>query len=176
MRRCRLLKDKNNGITSHTHTLSFALSESFAYTPAAGQSEDGWMIFILFFSAVCAVVAAFTGNRTALPLLASLGLCLLSDGMGWDRPPFVLMLIDVAVIAFIFSRWPPKASDIVIVSLFIPAWAGYLMPQDTRYQIGFVVVVLQLALTFPLTRFLKSMGGTARKLHHRDDFDLRVTV
>jgi hypothetical protein len=123
-----------------------------------------------------ALCGAFTGNRTAWALLSSLGLCLLSDGMGWDRPPFVLLLIDAAVIAFIFSSWPPKASDIVITSLFIPAWAGYLMPEDTRFQIGFAVVVLQLILTFPLFMFLRGMGKSALTLRERDDFDLRVAA
>lgn len=132
------------------------------------------MIFVLYFAIVCGVVGAITGNRTSWALLASVGLCLLSDQYGWYRPPLVLALIDVVVMSFILSTPQLKISDIFVVVLFFPALAAYTQPAATRDPVLYVVVVLQLMLTFPLRQFWYGLKASAHDLHNKGDFDLRV--
>lgn len=91
-------------------------------------------------------------NRAPLALLASLALCVLvlePLGMPFD---WVLWVgIDLAVIAALLrhpvSDTPTR--DIVILSLFVPAWVFYSMEPPVRFQGGLAVVITQLLLTFP---------------------------
>lgn len=116
------------------------------------------MTQIVFWLALaCGVVSAATGNRTAWALLASVGLCF---GFEYFAIPFnfvVWMLIDLAVVAAII-RPAMTAADCVILALFIPAWCFYLLPPDTRFVGSFVVVVAQLALTFPVEPLRRALA------------------
>jgi hypothetical protein len=130
---------------------------------------------VLFWLAVaCGVVSASTGNRTAWALLASVALCLGLDSAGVPFNFVLWLLIDLVVILVII-RPTMTVADCVILALFIPAWVGYLLPDAQRFQIGFVVVVAQLLLTFPaetvrraLTSFYKPPddGGYDRMVAH----------
>jgi hypothetical protein len=131
------------------------------------------MIQVVFWLAVaCAVLGALTRNRTAVMLLASALLCL---GMNYVQVPFnfvVWMLIDLAVVSGII-HYKMTRTDCVIIALFIPAWCFYLLPAETRFWGTFVVVVAQLALTFPVDatrRILTSLSSRLRP----DNFDKMV--
>lgn len=96
----------------------------------------------------CGAISALTGNRTAWALLASVAMCI---GLDHFAVPFnfvLWILIDLVVILFII-RPTMTATDCVILALFVPAWVFYLLPPEPRFLGGFVVVVMQLLLTFP---------------------------
>ena len=117
------------------------------------------MTGVVFWLAVaCGVASAATGNRTAWALLASVGLCFAFD---YARVPFnfvLWLLIDLGVVLVIIRPRMTK-TDCVILALFIPAWCFYLLPPDTRFWGSFVVVVAQLALTFPVEALRAALAG-----------------
>jgi hypothetical protein len=128
---------------------------------------------IAFWLAVaCGVISASTGNRTACALLASVGLCM---AFSYLHVPFhfiLWLLIDLAVILVII-RPTMTVADCIILALFIPAWVGYLLPEQPRFQLGFVVVVAQLLLTFPASTVHRAFLSI---WHPRGDdhFDKRI--
>jgi hypothetical protein len=130
------------------------------------------MIQIVFWLAVAfAVLGAATRNRTAMALLASVAVCI---ALSYAQVPFnfvVWMLLDLVIVLVIIHPKMTK-TDCVILALFIPAWCFYLLPADTRFWGTFVIVVVQMALTFPV----EAARGVLTKLSHfRDDhFDKRV--
>lgn len=111
---------------------------------------------LLWLAVACGVVSASTGNRTAWALLASLGLCVAFDHAGVPFSFPLWLLIDLAVILVII-RPNTSVADCFILALFIPAWVGYLLPDAQRFQIGFVVVVAQLLLTFPAAKLWRAL-------------------
>jgi hypothetical protein len=132
------------------------------------------VIEALFWIAVaCGVAGALTGNRTAWALLASVAMCLALDSARIEFNFVVWMLIDLAVI-FVIVRPGMTYSDVVILALFIPAWAFYVMPDPARFWGSFAVVVAQLLLCAPVA----SVSARARRwwadARDTDHTDLRM--
>jgi hypothetical protein len=107
---------------------------------------------------LCGCIAAWAGNRTAWPLLASAAA---SSLLIWAGVPFNLalwLLIDVAVIAAITSR-PMSVRDTLVVVLFVPVWALYGADLPYAGKGISVIVALQLLLTFPVRRAWAKVRG-----------------
>jgi hypothetical protein len=131
------------------------------------------MMQIAFWLAVaCGVVSASSGNRTAWALLASVGLCLGFEYLGVPFHFILWLLIDLAVILVII-RPEMTATDCIILALFMPAWVGYLLPEEPRFQLGFVVVVAQLALTFPAATVRRAIVSLL-KIKDEDRIDMMM--
>lgn len=132
------------------------------------------MLGVVFWLAVaCGVVSAATGNRTAVVLLASVGLCLALDYLAVSFSFPLWLLIDLAVVLAIIRPAMTK-TDCVIIALFIPAWCFYLLPPETRFWGSFVVVVTQLALTFPLRKVWRRVRSMPHEPDRWNEFDLMV--
>lgn len=138
------------------------------------------MTALIVVAVLCAVMGALWGfrwrepwqsvkrSRTPLALLASVALCVFV--LEPFEVPFNWVLwgaIDIAVVAAIwrvpFSDLPTR--DLVILSLFVPAWCFYTMEPDVRAQGSLAVVVTQLLLTFPaeeMQRFLRTRKNRKR--------------
>lgn len=131
------------------------------------------MLHVVFWLAVaCGCLSASTGNRTAWALLASVGLCLAFDHFGVPFHFILWLLIDLAVILAII-RPAMTTADVVIVALFIPAWVAYLLPEGPRFELGFLVVVAQLLLTFPAVTVHRAIQSFW-KAPSDDGFDKRM--
>jgi hypothetical protein len=116
-------------------------------------------------------------NRTAWALLASLALCLfVLEPLEVPFNPVLWVAIDCAVIAAIVRRPLEDMStrDIVIASMFAPAWVFYTMAPEVRYQGGLAVVVTQLLLCFPAqeVRGLFARRPKGKTDAERDGFEL----
>lgn len=142
---------------------------------------------ILGVAVACGVAGALTGNRTAWALLASVAYCLAMDWLGVAFNPFLWLMVDLAVCLAIllpvipkFARFFPKlrvsSADVAILALFGPAWIGYLMEPDVRYQIGFAVVVTQLLVTFPSCAAWRLLTRASSDMAGKDDFDLMAVA
>lgn len=110
----------------------------------------------LFAALGCAIWSALTGNRTAWLLLASAALCLGLDAAEVEFHFVWWLLIDAAVALLIIRPTMTKA-DCVILALFIPAWAFYLVPDPHRYTGAMLVAIAQLLLTFPMGKAINRL-------------------
>ena len=127
----------------------------------------------LWLAIAVGMVSARLGNRTAWALLASVALCLTLDWAGAVFHLLFWMLIDFAVILFVV-RPKMTVSDCLIVALFVPAWALYLLPDPVRHEGSRIIVIAQFLLTFPLRRFWRRAQNVDRTFDPWDHFDLRV--
>lgn len=132
-----------------------------------------WLWATLALATTSGCVSAWEGNRTAWALLASLALCLGLSAAGAQFVPLVWVAIDLAVIGFIASSGL-SAADCIIIALFIPAWAGYALPQDERFVVGTLAVSAQLLMTFPIVIVWKRVREFNRQFNPWDHFDLRA--
>lgn len=106
-------------------------------------------------------------------LLASLAL---STGLDWAQVPFngaIWVLIDIGVILAILRRGMTHA-DLAVIALFIPAWAGYLLPDPIRFWLSWSVVVTQFMLTVPKSRPITFT--TVRRLKDKADDIIRMAM
>lgn len=128
---------------------------------------------LLVFAVLCGCAGAWKGSRAAIALLASTAL---TSGFVWAGVPFNIvawLLIDLVVIAAIVSR-KPTVADMLILALFIPAWAFYVKPDAFANYATTLIVSAQLLLTFPA----QSVGQISRRLvarwkanfQHRDEW------
>lgn len=132
------------------------------------------LLAILYLAIACGIAGALARNRTPLPLLASVALCLLFE---WREVPFFWPLwvtIDLAVAAAIWrlNRGHIKPADWLVLSLFVPGFVGYAMDEAARFQVGFGVVVTQLLLTFPLAAVRAHLADRPREPDRWNEFDL----
>jgi hypothetical protein len=134
------------------------------------------MLAVVFWLAVaCGCVSALTGNRTAWALLASVGLCFVFDYAGVPFSFPLWLLIDLAVILAIIHPRMSKA-DCIVVALFVPAWVGYLLPDQQRFQMCLWVVVTQLALTYRHDQTLGMLDRAWARVRRLLGFNLEMSV
>lgn len=132
---------------------------------------------LLWLAIACGIAGAFSGNRTAWPLLASVGLCKVMERYEVPYDWRLWVSIDLAVIALIFAlAWKRglTRADWVVLALFAPAFVAYALPPDPRYFITMATVICQLMLTFPAAN---AWGRLKRIREHPDrwnEFDLRA--
>lgn len=128
---------------------------------------------LLWLAVACGIAGALTGNRTAWPLLASVGLCKALEWLHVSFDPALWLVIDFAVIAVIVRR-DMKPTDWIVLALFAPAWAAYFLPDPARYNLSLAAVSLQLLLTFPMA----ATWGRTRRINRTfdpwDHFNLRA--
>lgn len=132
------------------------------------------MIEYLYWLAVlCGIVAALTGSRAAWALLASAALCWGLDASGWQFEAGVWLAIDIAVIAAILVL-RSRATDWIVLALFVPIFALYAADEYTRYYGVTILIMLQFIVTLPW----KAIGlRAARTIPHStadDIFHFRV--
>jgi hypothetical protein len=106
---------------------------------------------LLYAALGCAVLSAVVGNRTAWVLLASAAFCLALDQAHVPFHPVYWMMFDL-VAAVLIIRRDMSHADCVVLSLFIPAWVFYFMPNEQRYLGSALVAIVQLFLTAPLEK------------------------
>lgn len=94
----------------------------------------------------CAAISALAGCRTAWVLLAGVVFCFALD---WAEVPFnpVLWMLFDLVLVLLILRPEMTPADCVILSLFIPGWVFYQLPDDERYAGALAVTVIQLLLS-----------------------------
>ncbi len=115
------------------------------------------MDFLLAISAFVACVALCKGSRAALALLASLVIALILREHDMAIPAPVMVIVDLAVIAWILLGALALA-DWIIVGSFVPAWAiYYFADMDDRFLTP--VVAGQMLLTLPIPG-LQRMNGS----------------
>lgn len=121
----------------------------------------------------CAAISALAGSRTAWVLLASVAFCLALGEAGVPFHPVYWMMFDLVVVAFIIR---PKMThaDCAILSLFIPAWVFYLLPDDQRYLGSMLVTIAQLFLTAPVDRVRGVPEGVRKWFRTSDIYDKLV--
>ena len=128
----------------------------------------------LYVAVACALLGAWTGNRTAWVLLAYVGLT--SALLALDVPfnVFAWATIDLATIAAIIGlaglRVPPREG--VIIALFALAWALYPVPDAWAIYATDLIVSAQLALTLPARKLWERAKRTPLPPREPDDFDL----
>lgn len=122
---------------------------------------------------LCGVVGAFTGSRSAWALLASAALCWALDATGADFETGLWLAIDLAVIAAILI-WRNRASDWIVLALFLPIWALYLADEYTRYYAVTFLIMAQFIITLPWRSIGQRAVRCFPRRHSIDDiFDLK---
>lgn len=122
----------------------------------------------LWLAATFALVPAMMGSHTAWALLASLAYAFALEAL---HVPFGLswLLADAFVLRTILHP-NMTLQDELIAAAFVPAWVGYTLGDETSYQIGVGVVVLQFLLVLPwpkLQRIIFSIShGPLRRTAH----------
>ena len=113
---------------------------------------------VLYGSVACGLIAGLLGNRTAWPLLASVGTAILLEQMGVPFNPWLWMLIDFMVLLAIMVMVLQDMlrfddSDAIIVGLFPIAWIFYAFDDHPILRYGtLAVVATQFLLTIPYRR------------------------
>lgn len=119
----------------------------------------------------CAAVSALAGNRTSWVLLASVAFCLGLDQAGVPFSVVRWLMFDTIAMALILLLSRLNWTDWAILALFFVGWAFYCLPDPYRHTGSMAVTILQLLLTFPLTRALSRL--TARwkaNFQHRGEW------
>lgn len=114
------------------------------------------MIEAVFLFAIAAGgIAALTGSRAAIALLASTAF---TAGMVAVGVPFILplwMFVDVCVIAVVVHPHM-RVREVVLVALFFPLWASYFVESEQGWRASALISATQFLLTFPLFRTAES--------------------
>lgn len=151
------------------------------------------MLDVLYVLA-CAVAFAGVrkGNWTAVPLLASAAFCALARWQAWPFNAWLWLAVDVLTMIGVAA---PIASpvwgivragawrgllafriELVVLALFVPAFAGYAMPVGPAYVLTSLAATAQLMVTPPYRRFLARFRRSLRRHDEWTHFDLKVAA
>lgn len=115
----------------------------------------------LYGGVALACVAMLMGYRTAMVLLASLGVSFAVPAAGIPFTLWAWLALDLAVMALVV-RPVMTLPDKLIVALFPAAWAAYFMPSPIHYWGAYAVVCVQFLLCAP---FLWTQRGRWQVSH-----------
>lgn len=132
-----------------------------------------------------AVIGAFAGglfgNRTAWPLLASAAAGFLLDYYGASFSLALWLLIDflamcgIVMLADHGNEWPRLTGrDKAVLALFPLAWPFYFAPDPLRCDGSTVVVIVQLAICFPVRRAWRRTRAVNSRFDPWEHLNLRV--
>lgn len=101
-------------------------------------------------AAFIAGVSALAGSRTSTILLALAASCLAMGLAGVPFEPLVWMAVDTLAILAIAALSRPMFSirDMLVIVLFLAAWAFYQAGDEARYPGSMFVATLQLLLSY----------------------------
>lgn len=122
-------------------------------TVIAGIEGVFWAAF------ACCTIGALCRDRTALALFLANGCAYLVDAFGVPFGIWAWASLDV-VTAWMIMRPGIGRREIVIVSLFLPCWAAYLLDEPWRYMVATGLVTLQMFIVTPLG-WLRDRARTA---------------
>jgi len=128
---------------------------------------------------LCGCVSVLMGNRTAIPLLASMAFSVALIYAGVPFNFFFWWMIDLAVIFTIICMGMQKREidmcDFAVIGLFAPAWIAYQMGGEIRFWGSIIVVVMQFAIVFPYRQLMKLAKGWLLAFRN-DDFNMMVAA
>lgn len=116
------------------------------------------MIDLLFLAALlCGCVGAFTGNRTAMALLAGTALTSIATALSLPFHPLAWMAVDFAVIIAILRRgWTD--CDGIVISLYVALWPLYFVEGQRAADASALVSAAQFLMTWPLAALIQGRG------------------
>lgn len=114
----------------------------------------------------CSAVGVLCRDRAALALCLASTVAVAIEHFGITFDTWSWVALDVAT-AWMIIRPGMGKRDILIVALFAPCWAAYLLNEPWRYMAATGIVVVQLMVTTPHYR---TVIRRARAVDMRDIF------
>jgi len=108
-------------------------------------------------SVACAVAGSYYGDRAGTALMCSALFAGAITTLGADFALWAWAGIDIVTALVIIRKGMPRR-DILIVAMFLPGWAFYLLPDPWRFWGSSVVVIAQMMLVFPVAQ-VKALHG-----------------
>jgi len=102
-------------------------------------------------SVACAVAGSYYGDRAGTALMCSALFAGAITALGADFALWAWAGIDIVTALAIIRKGMPRR-DILIVAMFLPGWAFYLLPDPWRFWGSSVVVIAQMMLVFPVAQ------------------------
>lgn len=128
-----------------------------------------------------ALAGAVMGNRTAWPLLAGAAVSFLLDYYGASFDLALWLLIDfltmcgIVMLADYGDQWPRLTwRDKAVLSLFPLAWPFYVAADPLRCNGSTAVVIVQLAICFPIRRAWRRTRAVNRHFDPWEHLNMRV--